>query len=753
MAESSTSALPGDIEWLPGPGGARRLRVTPPLADPPVLVLRATGGEERIPARPGPHTEFEIPASLDWSAAWLQWPDGTRAAVEPPHGRVIELRPRREPAPSVERWPVDWTTPPGMEERDDAAGAWRARQAELERELSAAASAITRAREGERAARDAVLSALAAARADLRAVRAAREADRSAYEALSGELAAERAAHAVTRGSIGTLADALAAARAELAEAREAASAAERDRVEARAEAASLRAALEKERAARRAAETSLRELQDRTGVLARIAQLDAERGGDLASRAREQAKAAAAAAHRPREQAQRLLADLDAAAAALRAATAPREDAEPAAGEAAPGADAPAGDATPPAPRAAASAPREDAEPAAGEAASGADAPAGAATPPAPRAAATAGDATPPAPGAAASAGAAPADDATPPAPDAGEPAHAASSSAAALAGSADASPPAVTGDATTAPSAGDAGPAAGGATTPEPPGDGEPARASSPAAPATLATPAGDASPPAATEPAPTTTSLVPATDERRLRRALVALAHDDPEAAGALLAALLPAQAAVLDAELTYDLTIRGVGTFAVTLGNGSAAVTRLAQRRRRKETDFHLAADPRALAELLAGERHKLRRLGRKARLTGRSRKRAQELRALPHTNLTLAQAARAGATLEPSLVYRALPYAIEPEWTKGHRFTVAQRIEERAWYISARDGERIQVIERSEQHPADATVTMTRTAFDRLLRDEPQPFGERPTVRGDREAVQTLKAWTDRATKR
>ena len=45
---------------------------------------------------------------------------------------------------------------------------------------------------------------------------------------------------------------------------------------------------------------------------------------------------------------------------------------------------------------------------------------------------------------------------------------------------------------------------------------------------------------------------------------------------------------------------------------------------------------------------------------------------------------------------------------------------------------------------------DATVTMTRAAFDRMLRDEPVAPGERPVVRGDRTAVAMLKAWTDRA---
>ena len=154
----------------------------------------------------------------------------------------------------------------------------------------------------------------------------------------------------------------------------------------------------------------------------------------------------------------------------------------------------------------------------------------------------------------------------------------------------------------------------------------------------------------------------------------------------------------------------------------------------------------------LAELLAGERRKVGRLRRKARLTGQ-RKRALELMALPVAKLSLAQATSAGARLEPALVYQALPFAIDPEWTRGHSFTVAQQIVElapQAWHITVRDGQPLRIVERNSGTEVDATVTMSRAAFDRLLRDERPMVGDRPVVRGDREAVAALKRWTDRA---
>ena len=55
------------------------------------------------------------------------------------------------------------------------------------------------------------------------------------------------------------------------------------------------------------------------------------------------------------------------------------------------------------------------------------------------------------------------------------------------------------------------------------------------------------------------------------------------------------------------------------------------------------------------------------------------------------------------------------------------FTVAQEIVElapRAWYVTARDGVPLRVAEHAAGAAADATVTMTRAAFDRLLRGEP-----------------------------
>lgn len=708
MAEPNPSASSGRpaapavefAEWLPALGGSRLLRVHGEAGggSAPVLVLATPSGAQRIEPRAQARftrahewrASYLIPSDVaaeGWSASTLEWPDGTRLQLpEPtePGAQVVDphvlanLRARRHAGPPVNGAPApersstfatpatrgaptpdaastpdattspdvvtspdaasspaaatspdvvtsraatpppaaapsprsrpasgtspaarSWADPPGAFSGSvfDAEAVWTAKRAELERELTRAAEAIARAEQGERVAREAVLTALAAMRADLRAAHAARAADADTIATLKAELEAERIAHAVTRRTASDLRTALAQTR--------------RHRPE------NLRAALEAERKARAEAEEALHATQQAgSALMQRIAELSSANERDreaLDRHAREQAESAAAAERRPEQETGELVANLAAAAAALRAST----------------------------PVAAA-----DAE--------------------------------------------------TDTAPD--EP----------------------------APPVGDAA-----ALVPAP-------RDLLPADPTTsdfAALSNALAGPPA-----------------RPLRRVLVALAERDPAAAGEVLAGLLPAQGPVFAEPLAYDLTIAGIGTFAVTVCDGVATIERVSKPRSRRHASFELRSDPLTLAELLAGDEHRVGRFRGPARVS-RRRRRARVLAALPDARISLADALRAGARLEPALVYKALPFAIDPEWTAGHAFTIAQEITDpdaRTWYLSVRDGAAIEVTEAAPEAAPDATVTMTRAAFERLLRDEPPDPGERPLVRGDRAAVAILKGWTDRA---
>ena len=54
-------------------------------------------------------------------------------------------------------------------------------------------------------------------------------------------------------------------------------------------------------------------------------------------------------------------------------------------------------------------------------------------------------------------------------------------------------------------------------------------------------------------------------------------------------------------------------------------------------------------------------------------------------------------ARAGVEPDPNLVYRALPYGIDPAWTAGHRFSIKYEMSSDetgaggVWYVDVDDG--------------------------------------------------------------
>jgi hypothetical protein len=234
--------------------------------------------------------------------------------------------------------------------------------------------------------------------------------------------------------------------------------------------------------------------------------------------------------------------------------------------------------------------------------------------------------------------------------------------------------------------------------------------------------------------------------------LRGALVKLAHDNPRAAGLALAGLLPVQAVIVEGTLDYDVTIAEVGTFSVTVAAGRAYVVELEQPRGRREAEFHLSGDALSLAELVAGVPHPIRRFRGPVRIRGR-RRRLKPLRAIPGAQLSLAEAARAGARLDPGVVFGTLPYVIHPAWSRDHSFTVGLEVAgetRETWYVGVGNGSGIQVGTTPPPQAPDASVTMTRETFGLLLGGEQAPRGALPTVRGDRAAVALLKGWLDRA---
>ena len=136
-----------------------------------------------------------------------------------------------------------------------------------------------------------------------------------------------------------------------------------------------------------------------------------------------------------------------------------------------------------------------------------------------------------------------------------------------------------------------------------------------------------------------------------------------------------------------------------------------------------------------------------------RVKGRKRGAEVVRDTLARTELDLAGAARAGAELDPDLVFRSFAYAIHPSWTKGHRFVVAQEIADPApqrWHLVVRDGRSIGVEPRDRRRARRGRLDVARDVRHACSRATPRPQGERPTVRGDRAAVELLRGWTARA---
>ena len=116
-------------------------------------------------------------------------------------------------------------------------------------------------------------------------------------------------------------------------------------------------------------------------------------------------------------------------------------------------------------------------------------------------------------------------------------------------------------------------------------------------------------------------------------------------------------------------------------------------------------------------------------------------------------LRLGALARAGVLPDPSLLYRALAQAIDPEWTRGHRFTVALDIagpRGGTWHVSAADGAPLAVGEPPPGSVADAVVRISQVGLQHLLDGDSPPAGEKAAMRGDASAIGLLGQWSDRA---
>src|SRR3954468_23002490 len=209
-------------------------------------------------------------------------------------------------------------------------------------------------------------------------------------------------------------------------------------------------------------------------------------------------------------------------------------------------------------------------------------------------------------------------------------------------------------------------------------------------------------------------------------RTAQALEAMTREDPELATRLFLQMLPAAAQRLEGPLSYDLEIDRLGTWRVEVdGNGGGARVQRVPDGADGEVDFTIASGAEGIAALAARQSPLKLMMRGQIRIRGK-RRRALKLRALGEgPDPTIAEALAAGAELDADAIYRSLPYLIDPEWTRGHAFTVAYVIDGvGAWWVQVRDGEPLRVTE--EPVDANATIRLSLDTYRALISGQMTP---------------------------
>jgi ribonucleoside-diphosphate reductase beta chain len=242
----------------------------------------------------------------------------------------------------------------------------------------------------------------------------------------------------------------------------------------------------------------------------------------------------------------------------------------------------------------------------------------------------------------------------------------------------------------------------------------------------------------------------------DADRQRAALREIAADDPELAARLILMSLPATASRIPGDLVYDLEVEGLGVRRISVADGRASVEQSPDGA--GETDFRIRTDPRTLVDLVTGALGPVRlMLGRRLRIQGK-RRRVRRLRDMSSGGVDLAQVVDAGGTLDPDVLYRCLPYLVDPDWTRGHDFTVRYQVTGQGggeWYVSARDGERLEVTrERPKDREVAGTARVSFDGYQRMAAGKVSPSRAMETqltvVDGQIHPVTVLGRWIDRS---
>ena len=234
---------------------------------------------------------------------------------------------------------------------------------------------------------------------------------------------------------------------------------------------------------------------------------------------------------------------------------------------------------------------------------------------------------------------------------------------------------------------------------------------------------------------------------------QRALRRMAESDPELAARLILQSLPAAAAKLPEGMSDRLELDGLGAWTVSSFGGRAKVAEVLAGADLNGEAFAISTDAETLARVASGRNPVGPLMSGRLKLRGRRRK-AMALRRLD-PDAGPRDLARLGHPVDADLVFRSLPYAIEPEWTRGHRFTVAYQLVGEGggtWRVEVDDG--TVRVERGLGESPDAIVRIRYSDWLALLSGELTPPDAmrlgKTEVDGQIPPVTRLGRWIDRA---
>jgi len=233
----------------------------------------------------------------------------------------------------------------------------------------------------------------------------------------------------------------------------------------------------------------------------------------------------------------------------------------------------------------------------------------------------------------------------------------------------------------------------------------------------------------------------------------QALHRMAEAEPELAARLVVQSLPAAAADLPDGLSYRLELAELGAWRIQSNGAHAEVTETEVGADLDGDAFAISTDAGTLAQLAAGASPIPAMARGKLKLRGKRRK-ALVLRRLSQ-EAGPRDLARLGLPVDPDLLYRSLPYAIDPEWTRGQSFRIGYELVGEgggAWTMAVDDG--TVRCEPGLTEGADAVVRLRVADWLKLLSGELTPADAmrlgKTEIDGRVSPVTLMGRWMDRA---